>query len=366
MGNALELKREPKHVRIKNQFLSAIRANEYEDGESFYTEREICEKFNVSVTTARRVLNDLKAMGLLERRRGAGTFIRRGGKPKDEVANKVIGVLLYQPAMAFVPSMVDVMKGISQVASEHEYDLKILIPSQASILQLVERSHVNGLITTHAELSDEDIQELKQIVPCLATFTKGMFLEGIHTVSSNEVHTIFMIGEYLAGLGHRRIAFFHGPKEYEFTHNYLLGYHLIVEHFNLDRDDELLVETGRRGVERVEDGFVPTQGELDKIRGLLRSPNRPTAMIIPSWKMAEETLRIASEFDLVIGKDLSVVCLAQPMDIERDNDLPKITHIKTDNVENGRIAARILFDLIDGKSCPKVTFEKPELKILET
>jgi GntR family transcriptional regulator, arabinose operon transcriptional repressor len=47
----------------------------YTPGSRFLTEREVCERFSVSTTTAVRALNALVADGLLVRRQGSGTFV---------------------------------------------------------------------------------------------------------------------------------------------------------------------------------------------------------------------------------------------------------------------------------------------------
>lgn len=49
----------------------------YEPGGAMPTEEALCEHFGVSRITVRRTLSDLAALGLVERRHGLGTFVRR-------------------------------------------------------------------------------------------------------------------------------------------------------------------------------------------------------------------------------------------------------------------------------------------------
>ena len=50
-------------------------------GSKFLTERQICERFSVSRATANKALSNLVSEGLLEFRKGVGTFVR--GRPLD-------------------------------------------------------------------------------------------------------------------------------------------------------------------------------------------------------------------------------------------------------------------------------------------
>ncbi|MBD0420224.1 GntR family transcriptional regulator [Streptomyces sp. TRM S81-3] len=52
-----------------------IARGEYRPDAPFTTRREICERFEVSMGTAVRVLNELVQEGVLVRRRGRGTFV---------------------------------------------------------------------------------------------------------------------------------------------------------------------------------------------------------------------------------------------------------------------------------------------------
>lgn len=52
-------------------------------GERLPSEAELCEQFGVSRMTARHAVQRVEAEGLIERRRGAGTFVRSRPVPRD-------------------------------------------------------------------------------------------------------------------------------------------------------------------------------------------------------------------------------------------------------------------------------------------
>jgi GntR family transcriptional regulator of arabinose operon len=71
----------PLYHRIKEDLREAIRRREYTVGAPFITQRELCERYGVSTTTAIRALNDLVNEGILVRRRGRGTFVAERPEP---------------------------------------------------------------------------------------------------------------------------------------------------------------------------------------------------------------------------------------------------------------------------------------------
>jgi GntR family transcriptional regulator len=60
------------HARLRESL-----SREYSCGDRFLTEREISERFEVSRATANKALASLVSAGLLEFRRGVGTFVRK-------------------------------------------------------------------------------------------------------------------------------------------------------------------------------------------------------------------------------------------------------------------------------------------------
>lgn len=70
------LQRSPVYQQLNDRLRSAL-ASEYECGDRFLTEREIAERFEVSRATANKALASLVSEGVLEFRRGVGTFVRR-------------------------------------------------------------------------------------------------------------------------------------------------------------------------------------------------------------------------------------------------------------------------------------------------
>src|SRR5690349_7956533 len=68
--------RSPVYQQLNGR-LRTILASKCKRGDQFLTERQISEKFQVSRATANKALASLVSEGLLEFRKGLGTFVRR-------------------------------------------------------------------------------------------------------------------------------------------------------------------------------------------------------------------------------------------------------------------------------------------------
>jgi len=67
----------PLHARIKDDMSARVRAGEWAAASPIPPESSLASDYGVSLGTVRRVLAELAGEGLIERRQGRGTFIRR-------------------------------------------------------------------------------------------------------------------------------------------------------------------------------------------------------------------------------------------------------------------------------------------------
>jgi GntR family transcriptional regulator len=65
----------PVYRQLNALLRDLIRAGEFQPGERFLTERQIVERFGVSRATANKALSNLVAEGIVEFRKGVGTFV---------------------------------------------------------------------------------------------------------------------------------------------------------------------------------------------------------------------------------------------------------------------------------------------------
>lgn len=111
---------EPRYQHIKQQLREMIARGEYEADVPFITQRQICERFGVSMGTAVRALNDLVTEGILVRHRGRGTFVTE--------ASPLVGPINDSRSIALImhgegPYQSGLLKAIGAVCSDHNYRL---------------------------------------------------------------------------------------------------------------------------------------------------------------------------------------------------------------------------------------------------
>ncbi|BCJ70205.1 LacI family DNA-binding transcriptional regulator [Polymorphospora rubra] len=119
--------RSPLYRKVQRDLRATLLQGDYEPGAFFTTERDVCERFGVSTTTAVRALNELVAEGLVVRQPGRGTFVADRAAPRTAETpaaptpgpGTVFCVLHGLPG----PHVADVLAGIQTACGEIGYRL---------------------------------------------------------------------------------------------------------------------------------------------------------------------------------------------------------------------------------------------------
>lgn len=114
-----------KHRSIYEVLEASIVEGRYQHGEKLPTEGELVKAFGVSRTTISRAMRDLQHAGLLERRRGAGSFVTRS---VSDDAVSLVGVVM---AMHLGPHSIfgNILRPIERAA--HSLGWKAMISQSA-------------------------------------------------------------------------------------------------------------------------------------------------------------------------------------------------------------------------------------------
>ena len=127
----------PVYKRIQNSIRKRIEADDLKPGDAVASERELARAHKVSLMTARHALAGLEREGVVERRRGAGTFV---APPKIHF-NKLMSYTEHMSSRGLVPrSRVLVARLIEE---EQEVAARLGLPA-ASRMVKIERLRLTG------------------------------------------------------------------------------------------------------------------------------------------------------------------------------------------------------------------------------
>jgi GntR family transcriptional regulator len=120
----------PAYRRIQSEILKRIERGELKMGDSVDSERMLAKAHGVSLMTARQALVGLEREGLVERRRGAGTFV---APPKIHF-NKLMSFSEQLAGRSLAPS--SKVLSLKVVEDESEVAARLSLPSNARLIKL--------------------------------------------------------------------------------------------------------------------------------------------------------------------------------------------------------------------------------------
>ena len=138
---------QPKYLQVADVLRKEIAEGVFRDGQTLMTEEELRFRFNVSRQTIRQAIALLEEDGLVDRRRGSGTYVRHG--PRRRMQGTVhVGVITSYITDYIFPSIVS---GIESVLSENGVVMNLSATyndsrTERSILERMLDGHVDGLI----------------------------------------------------------------------------------------------------------------------------------------------------------------------------------------------------------------------------
>ena len=125
----------PAYQKIQLAIRKRIESGLSKAGDAVESERELAKIHQVSLMTARHALASLEREGLVERRRGIGTFV---GTPKIQF-NKLLSFTEQLAGRGLVASSKILVAGV--VCDEPEVSARLLLPPDAGMIKLERLRH---------------------------------------------------------------------------------------------------------------------------------------------------------------------------------------------------------------------------------
>ncbi|HEY0947322.1 MAG TPA: LacI family DNA-binding transcriptional regulator [Opitutaceae bacterium] len=297
----------PLHAKVHRGLRYAIE-NYFEDGQKFFTEKELIEHLKVSQVTVRRAVYDLVRDGLLERRVAKGSFVRKRALGKSNGTQTFeVAVHLADWDSSFLSQL---LRQILGACNSRQLHAKVFYSRQSGEIlsqegEALNQSEVSAaiLISTPSDLAADLCRVYEASNKPVVAVDNRAPSERAHFVGTDN-QAITRLGlDHLTSLGHQRICLLlNEPEEHE---NVMLRTKFFEE------------ECAKRGLagwhvfhcgtKFWEDSYQKAYEAMPKIMAL---DPRPTAIFAFDDPGAWAVLKWCSQHGVRVPQDLSVLGFA--------------------------------------------------------
>ena len=223
----------------------------------------------------------------------------------------------------------------SLIAGSSKYDTQ----TELRLLQQFQERRLAGIILTGFILGQKHLIKdlIKSGMPCVVIWDK-LDDPDLSYVGFDNFRATYSITEYLVSIKHRRIGLIIGPyTKVERVKKRLDGFKAALDKYNIPYDAALVIEK--------EPTLLDGKEAMSR---LLSLPVRPTAVLAASDTLALGAMAAARDMGVRIPEDVSVAGFD---DIEvASYSNPPLTTVRVPAYDIGKIAFRILLDMVNGRN----------------
>lgn len=310
---------------------------------------EIAKIAGVSKTTVSRVINNRPDVRE-ETRTRINELIREHdfspnafAKAISEQASHTIGVFTpHDENYIFSnPYYSEILRGISTEVNKHNYHLLLDYTKNDDVLPLIKQKRVDGIILLSPSSKHKAmIQKLKQLNVPLVSTSKIPGVTDVNYICIDDFKGAYIVTEYYISLGIKEILFINGPRTLASSMDRLAGYKSALNDHGIKYDSHLVIN----GDTSLESGYKIMQAALRNFS--------VRAVFAASDLMAVGAISAIAEAKMSVPDDIMVVGFD---DIPLTDYLnPPLTTVRQPTYEKGRLATRMLLDLIAGKEIENI------------
>lgn len=304
--------------------------------------KDIARAAGVSHSTVSRALSDNPLVAIATRRRIQGIAQELGYTPNAIARGLVtqqthtIGVIVTTIADPFVG---EVVRGIEELAADNGYHVFLGTSHsdpirEVNLVKGLREWQVDGVIVASSRVGALYMPLLNEIGVPIVLINSQQDGPYIHSVTVDNVQGGQMATEYLIRQGHDCIAYMGGPSDHSSHRDRLLGYQNGLRNGGIAFDPTLVCS----GNGRADCG--------EQVAQLLGRSPRPTAIFTYNDWTAIGVLHALKRRGLGVPGDMSVVGF-DDIEFASYTD-PPLTTIRQPKDEMGRLAIRMLVDVLRG------------------
>ena len=283
-----------------------------------------------------------------------GWYPNRAARALSAARADSCGLVLARPArsLALEPFFMEFIAGVETELASRSVALTLqLVDDVRQEIAVYRRwwgeHRVDGVLMVDLRVHDPRVEELVRLG--LPTVVVGGPLENraLPAVFHDEATVVVEAVQYLAALGHRRVAHVTGVGDFVHTGQRSAGFEQAIGELGLHADvieTDYSAESGARATRR-----------------LLSLPDPPTAIVFDSDLLAVTGLGVAQQMGFAVPDDVSIVAWDDSLISQVVH--PPLTAITRDITGFGVAAARQLLAAIDGEATEDVQIARGELTI---
>jgi LacI family transcriptional regulator len=322
---------------------------------------DVAREAGVSYATVSRVINNKDHVRPDKRERVLRAMTRLGYVVNQQARSlaggksQVVGLLVPGVDSGYIG---EIIRGVDEELTNASYDLMLYTSHQrktreSTYVATLTQGLADGLLLVLPRAPGAYIETLRQRrFPFVLIDHQGIDEQG-PSVGATNWQGGYDATNYLLTLGHRRIGFITGALDLRCSTDRLAGYQAALEAAGIAFDASLVM-TG---------DFMQPQG-YSGAHALLMLPNRPTAIVVSNDVMAFGAMEAVRENGLRIPADISIVGFD---DIPQASHVhPLLTTIRQPLEEMGRVATRMLLELIANPADEAARIELPTELIIRS
>jgi DNA-binding LacI/PurR family transcriptional regulator len=335
-------------IKNKKQYMTPIWLSVYDAlvlelknfkcGDRFYSLQDICDTYHVSKITARRAISELVMANLIRTAPRRGAFVIQNNKP-------IVIYLVHNANLsgdnAFFLLMTErCVKGISEETAKLNIEIKVvseeIIPN---LCQKLSKDDPTGFLILE-KINKKNLSCLNEYKQKYVHVRPPMPIENRLNISVDIYRGGFLAVDYLAGMGHRRIALLCSQIANHYMLPRFLAYQKVLENHNITFDWNMVKEVDCQfGADMV---AMPMEE-------LLALKNPPTAIFVTTDNLALKVFNWCKENQIKIPEYISV-CGYGNIE-EATLTVPTLTSIDPNLDKVGANAVQMLLSLlVSGKS----------------
>lgn len=347
------MKEKAKYVQLFNQLKENIVRGVYQDGQRLSGENEMAQEFGISRQTVRQALSMLEREGLIERRQGSGTYVRKLEPRRKRSWN--VGVIATYISEYIFPS---ILRGIEGQLSEEGFFPMLSatmnrVDNERRILKDCMEKQLDGLIVegTKTALPNPNLplyEKLRDMgIPVVFFNSYYPALRDCVSVTMNDCQGGFDAVEYLVSKGHRKIGGIFKNDDMQGLGRYD-GYTQGLLKNGLALKDEWVVWFNSESRENL-------LSDEYGISRLLENLSQCTAVVCYNDEVAVKLERALAGHGLKVPEDMALISFDNsPLGELAAPGLTSFDHLKE---QLGACAARKLISMMNGREEKSVVLD---------